>query len=155
MKKILIILCLLLMIVGCSKSNSVANPMEKHESLEELNELTHGHLCHPGVMGVSDEEYYTIKSGEDLIAEYSFVLNGTKYTVRFSDTVLKDDISGIYIDGKPAFESIDATDAKGEGKILTRWFTVDGQYVMMAEDSVDEPTFYAAVSEIMFLSTNY
>lgn len=154
MKKLLILFCLLMILVSCSKTNSVENPMEKHESLEEINEISHGNIPHPAVAGVSDEEYYIIKSGEDVIAQYTFKVAGIKYTIRFSDTILKEDISGIYLNGSPAYEDMNTDLKKGEGLYLSRWFTVDGQYVMTAEDTIDEDTFKNIVEEINALSAN-
>lgn len=148
MKKLLILLCLF-MLVSCSNA-SVSNPMKKYSSLEEINEITHGNIQKPAVMGVDDEEFYIIESNEDKIAQYSFTVSGVKYTIRFSDTILNEDISGVYINGETAFKDMNTTKANGEGLLLARWFTVDGQYVMTAEDSIDQDTFNAVVDEITF-----
>ena len=128
MKKLLIILSLFLL-VGCS-SNTVENPMLPKNSLDEINEITHGSIHKPGVMGITQEGFYIIESKEGNIAEYDFVLNDIGYTIRFSDTIVKKDISGIYIDGKPAFDEdiVNNTRTEGEGYYIARWFTVDGQY---------------------------
>lgn len=146
MKKLLLILCLALL-VGCSSKNSadeigLKNPMTERSSLEEVNELTHGHISSPGVAGVSQEHFATIETDKGLIGQYDFVLNDIKYTIRFSDTIVKEDISGVWIDGKLAFsDDISQTRAKGENLLLARWFTVDGQYVLEAPDTISDDAF--------------
>ena len=154
MKKLLTLFCLLMILVSCSKKQEVTNPMEKHDSLDEINEITHGNIVRPAVAGVSDEEFYIINVGEDKIAQYTFKVAGISYTIRFSDTILDKDISGVYINGKEAFPTTDITNAKGEGLLLARWFTVDGQYVMSGDDSVEEETFNNVVEEMTTLTAN-
>ena len=152
MKKLLVLLCLLLL-VGCSKGANVENPMIAKESLDEVNEITHGHLRKPPVMGVTQEGFYVIETKEGNIGEYDFVLNDIGYTVRFSDTIVKEDISGIWVDGKVAFgDDISQTRAKGADLLLARWFTVDGQYVLEAPDTISEDTFENIVSELSSLT---
>ena len=152
MKKLLVLLCLLLL-VGCSKTK-VDNPMISKESLDEVNEITHGHLHRPGVMGVTQEGFYIIETDKGNIGEYDFVLNSIGYTVRFSDTILKEDISGVWIDGKPAFSDdiVNDVSTKGEGLYLYRWFTTDGQYCMMGPDTIAEETFASACNEMQIAS---
>lgn len=152
MKKLLVLLCLLLL-VGCSKTN-LENPMVAKESLDEVNEITHGHLSKPPVMGVTEEKFYVIETKEGNIGQYDFTLNSIDYTVRFSDTIVKEDISGVYIDGKPAFSDnvIDDLTTTGEGYRLGRWLTVDGQYCFMAPDTITEELFAALLSEMQLIS---
>lgn len=157
MKKLLLILCLALL-VGCSKNNSadeigLRNPITERASLEEVNELTHGHIAKPGVMGITQEHFATIETDKGLIGQYDFVLNDIGYTIRFSDTIVKEDISGVWIDGKVAFsDDISQTRAKGADLLLARWFTVDGQYVLEAPDTITEDTFENIVSELSSLT---
>lgn len=153
MKKLLLVLCIFLL-VGCSNKNAnVQNPMTSRKSLEEVNEITHGHIPSPAVMGVTQEGFYTIETKEGIIGEYDFVLNDMGYTIRFSDTITKADISGVYINGKPAFaEDYNDVRASGEGYKLARWFTVDGQYVFMAPDTVSDELFDSMLNELSSLS---
>lgn len=155
MKKTLTLLLIMLLLVGCSKKASMPNPMTVHDSLEEVNEITHGNIVKPAVMGISNEEFYTIDTGNGIIGQYAFMVNGIGYMVRFSDTILKEDISGIYIDGNPAFnDDISNVKAKGEGYYLARFFTTDGQYVLIAEDKVEEEIFNLVLEELTTLSSN-
>ena len=153
MKKLLVLLCLLLL-AGCSKGANVENPMIAKESLDEVNEITHGHLRQPPVMGVTQEGFYVIETKEGNIGEYDFVLNDIGYTVRFSDTIVKEDISGVWIDGKPAFSDDIVMDVstKGAGYRLFRWFTTDGQYCLIAPDTINEELFTAVCSEMQLVS---
>ena len=151
MKKLLIILSLFLL-VGCS--SQVKNPMVAKNSLDEINEITHGNIHKPGVMGITQEGFYIVESKEGNIAEYDFVLNDIGYTIRFSDTIVKKDISGIYIDGKPAFDEdiVNNTKTQGEGNFIARWFTVDGQYCLIAPDTIHPDLFDALLEEVSQLT---
>lgn len=126
------------------------NPMTEYDTLDEINELTNGHLTRPAVMGVTDEHYFIIDNGEDKIAQYDFTVSGIEYSYRFSDTVF-DDISGIYKDGKTLFEGPqeDAA-AEFDGGHAARTFTVEGQYVLTAKDNgtYDLDQFLAIADEI-------
>lgn len=158
MKKLLVLLCLALLMVGCKAKEpeiipGMPNPMETRESLDEVNELTHGRIAKPGVMGITQEGFYTINTEKGLIGEYDFVLNDMGYTIRFSDTIVKEDISGVWIDGKLAFsDDMSQTRAQGEDLRLARWFTVDGQYVFEAPISVPEADFENMVEELSGLT---
>ena len=151
MKKLLIILSLFLL-VGCS--SKVENPILPKNSLDEINEIAHGNIRKPGVMGITQEGFYIIESKEGNIAEYDFVLKDIGYTIRFSDTIVKKDISGIYIDGKPAFDEdiVNNTKAEGEGYFIARWFTTDGQYCFIAPDTIHPDLFTALLDEVSQLT---
>ena len=153
MRKILLLLLCLVMIVGCQSKNGLANPMTQRDSLAEVNELTHGHLTKPGVMGISNEKYATIDTKEGLIGQYDFTFNENEYTVRFSDVILNEDISGIWIDGNPAFnDDKSIVRASDDEYQIARWFTVDGQYSLTAPASVKHDIFEAVVDELTALS---
>ena len=154
MKKLLVVLCLLLL-TGCSKAN-VKNPMIAKESLDEVNEIMHGHLCQPPVMGISNETFFIVETKDGNIGEYNFEINGTSYTIRFSDTIVDKDISGIWIDGNPAFNDDITEDAPvvGAGYRLSRWFTTDGQYCFIAPDTLDEEQFAAICNEMQIITIN-
>ena len=153
MKKILFVLFVLLL-VGCSKqTNNLPNPMISRESLEEVNKITNGNITKPGVMGITQEGFYTIETNEGIIGEYDFVLNDIRYTIRFSDTIVKDDISGVYIDGKLAFsDDLSVTRAKGSDLKLARWFNTDGQYVFIAPDTISDELFESVFEEVSTLT---
>ena len=114
---------------------SLPNPVKEYSSLEEINEITQGHLVHPAVMGVTDERFSVINAGEYQIAQYNYTLNGIPYTFRFSPNVFSD-ISGIYENGAELFGAEIANEIKEyAGGKASRFFNVDGQYVLMAEDN--------------------
>lgn len=133
------------------------NPMTEHESLAEINELTGGKLCHPPVMGTSDEKFFTIDCGDHTIAQYMFSLNGVPYTFRFCSSTT-DDISGIYTaDGTAFGKGSNGEDIEyriTDEYMASRWFNIDGQYVFIADDAsaVDESVFRSA-SEELFMVT--
>ena len=113
---------------------SLPNPIKEYGSLEEINELTHGHLMHPAVMGVADERFSVIDCGEYRIAQYNYTVNGIPYTYRFSPSVVSD-ISGIYDDGGTLFGSEIKNEVKEfSGGKAYRFFNTDGQYVLTAQD---------------------
>lgn len=106
------------------------SPVTKYASLEELNEAFGAKLCHPAVMGVTDESFSAIDCGDYTVAQYDFSVNSQAFTLRFcADST--DDISGINVGNSTAFAAFD-----GEGTVNTgeyyagRWFNVDGQYVL-------------------------
>lgn len=155
MKKLLTILLALLTlftIVGCSKKEEVigddtVNPMVSYDSLEEINEIVKTKLIHAPVMGVSDEKFYVI-NGE--IAEYDFTVNGNNYCFRGAKD-LTSDISGIYIDGKPAFEgsTINYDYASDGASKVSRFLVDDTQYTLSINDNgaMDDETFVSISGE--------
>lgn len=166
MKKLLTISLIVLMaltIVGCAKKEEViggntVNPMSEVESLEKLNELTNGKLAKPAVMGVGNEKYFTITSGEKTIADYQFEINGDKCDFRFSDRgSLEEDFSGYFVNGKAAFPSTNIEndiEYNFEGDVkLARWANVDGIYTFAYESKdMDEETFKNVVDELVTLT---
>lgn len=166
MKKLLTISLIALMaltIVGCAKKEetiggNTENPMSEVESLEKLNELTNGKLAKPAVMGVGNEKYFTITSGELLIADYQFEINGDKCDFRFSDRgSLEEDFSGYFVNGKAAFPSTNIENGieynlEGDAK-LARWANVDGIYTFAYESKdMDEETFKNIVDELVTMT---
>jgi len=141
MKKLIAVImaaAMLLSMAACGaekKEANVANPWTDAESLDELNEKFGGRLAKPPVMGVSDEHFSYIDNDSSRIAQYNFSLGGYEYTFRFSDN-MKDDISGINTGNGTLFEGIvgEANLSTSEVK-ASRWFTVDGQYVLMVTDN--------------------
>lgn len=157
MKKILVVLCLILL-TGCSqekKENNIGmpNPMVSRQSLEEVNNITHGNITKPGVMGITQEGFYTIETDDGIIGEYDFVLNDMGYTIRFSDTIVKEDISGVWINGSLAFDDdLNNVRAEGADLKLARWFTIDGQYCFIAPNTVEDELFESMINELTVLS---
>lgn len=158
MKKILVLLCLLLL-TSCSKKviedNVLVHKWTDLNTIEELNEKTHGKFIKPGVAGISQERYVIMEYDDGLVGQYSFMVNSDEYILRFSDVVLDSDISDIEINNKPAFDkNKENVRATGTRYRLARWFNVDGQYVLIGPITVDAETFENIVEEIQDLTTN-
>lgn len=167
MKKILISLCLLLL-VGCSTNNNaevvedtnedvtnMISPLVTYSSLDEINEISHGHLAKPKSSKVEKERYTIITIDDNTIAEYAFTIKDADYFLRFSDQILDSDITGIYHDSELlGFEGIDDPEATIEidSGMLSRWFTVDGQYTLFARGDFTEKSFNKIVKELHKLS---
>ena len=154
MKKIIALCLLLVFALGAAAETTIGlpNPVTEYASLDEINEIVGSNLTHMPVMGVTDERFTTVETEEYIIAQYEFSVNGLAYTMRCA-AVANEDISGVYLDGKPAFGeySGDETEyAFGEGMKLSRWFDLSGQYVLCvsdAENVMDEETFKLITQE--------
>ncbi|MBQ3668393.1 MAG: hypothetical protein II920_04105 [Clostridia bacterium] len=158
MKKLLA-LCLILALCpfAMSETAGLANPVKEYATLEEINDIVGGRLCHPAVMGVTDERFSVINA-EVPIAQYQYSLNGLEYCFRCAATA-DFDISGVWIDGKEAFGEYggEIDYAWGEGMKLARWFEISGQYVLMLEDAenvMSEETFIAISEEMRSLTSD-
>lgn len=124
------------------------NPMTEYDSLEEINEIAGSQLCHPAVMGVTEEHFFiNDKAFDQPMAEYQFELNGYSYNFRCA-AVSNQDISGLYSgDGEgtvfPAEPENDVEIFTGSDFKACRWFTLDGQYVFSVMDNgeMSEETF--------------
>lgn len=131
----------------------MANPMVEQESLDKVNELSGGNMMHPAVMGVTNEAFYTIDMGDYVIGEYDFDVNGRPFTFRTATT--QQDISGLHMDGKTAFEDFDENDAVVYTSewYAARWFVGDQQYVLNCVngaglDPMDEEAFSSIADEM-------
>ena len=133
----------------------LANPLTECSSLEEVNAAVGGNLQAPGVMGVTDEKYFTIDCGEYKIAEYDYSVNGAGYSFRFCP-VFDIDASGIYIDAQPAFscEPSDAPEYAADDSVqAARWVDVNGQYVLSTHNiEMDKDTFLGIAAEMRSLT---
>lgn len=111
----------------------LANPVVEYTSLEEINKIVGVNLVHPAAMGVSDESFCVINGD---IAQYKFTIAGREYTFRAADEDKKGDISGVYIDGSPAFENETADySIKSDAEYYAGRFLVDDvQYVICVAD---------------------
>lgn len=99
-------------------------------------------------MGVSDEEFYTITSGDYTIGEYRFKINEVSYTLRAAATT--EDISGVYVGEGTAFPEVkDGIDIVETDEVkLARWFNLNGQHILYAEGEIDSETFAGVAEEI-------
>ena len=172
MKKVLALilaLVLALSLVACGKSNdaeaaddeneapenvveggNVVNPWKEYDSLEEINEVTHGNLCSPAAMGAEGTYYAVMNDGE--MAEYRFTMNGMDYCFRFAPA-MTEDISGVYVGEGTAFPDEyggDVDVASTDNMKLARWMTIDGQYVLMVTDdgAMENDTFLGIAGEM-------
>lgn len=130
----------------------MANPIRECASLEEINAAAGTNLVRPGVMGVSGESFCTITGTDCVLADYDFTVAGYDCCFR-AGSVFTYDISGVYINGAPAFSSEPRTGieyAEGEGYKLARWFTIDGQYVFSVADhgEMEQATFASIAEEL-------
>ncbi len=160
MKKCLLFCLMLVLSMGAfmACAASMPNPVTEYASLDEINEIVGSNLVHPAVMGVSDESFAVIDDGEHYIAQYSFRVNGLEYTMRCA-AVADEDISGVWIGGDVAFPG-GITDqieyAFDEGIKVSRWFDINGQYVLIQldhENVMDEETFKAITEEFVSLTS--
>lgn len=142
-----------------SEVANMVNPMTEHASLNEINDLVGSKLAKPPVMGVRNEQFFTIDCGDYTIADYHFEVSGTPYTFRCAP-VADRDISGIYVGDGTAFSDT-PDDAVIEfclkdGVKAARWFTMDGQYVLSAKepDIMDEAAFRSVAYELHNLTTS-
>lgn len=108
-------------------SLTLVNPMQKCNSLEEINQLIGSDVVRPEVE-LYDEVFYVINT-ECPVGEYSFFYQDIKYTLRFAKT--EEDISGIYYNGN----TLGALHNDSEEVLVihdygvwTRWFDGDIQY---------------------------
>ena len=135
----------------------LANPMVEYSSLEEINEIVGSALCHPPVMGVTDDAFFVINCTDYSIAQYNFSVNGNPFTFRCAP-VMSMDISGIYVTDGTAFPAEPTGDdiefcLTGDVQ-AARWFTMDGQYVLAADEpgNMDDDTFKMVAEELCNLT---
>ncbi len=125
------------------------NPMVSFNSLEEINQKTGVNLVKPGVMGVSDEAFFVVNG---TLADYRFTLGGYEYTFRASKN-LNEEISGIYVDGKLAFEGekADYSFKTDETYKAIRFLVNNIQYVLSVADngSIADTDYDAMAVELM------
>ena len=136
--KTLLITSIFLFNVSCSKLtvmiDRAANPKTEYETLEEINEMAGTCLVRLPANGISDEKYYM---AADDIAEYDFTFNGLTCCFRASKTLNKD-ISGVRIDGGPAFKDMSedmSVNFEDKDLKIGRFVVKDVQYSLSAKDN--------------------
>lgn len=138
-------------VVQPAGSEEITGPMTEYASLAEINKIAGSKLEHPGVMGVTDEKFFINNGLDQPMAIYQFSVNGNKFEYRCA-AVGQQDISGLFADGKPAFPPEPAEDveyAMNDDFKACRWFTMDGQYVLiLTEGTMDEDTFKGVADEL-------
>lgn len=132
------------------ESTGVMNPVEILSSLEELSERISATIIRPESMEVSDEAYALIKS-DVTVGEYQFTTNGINCTLRVANADPSIDISGDYVDGTPLFneDTMNTHYVENDDLQAVRWFTVDGQYTLVADDAWDWEHFSSLSEEFM------
>lgn len=124
------------------------NPMVSFDTLDEINKKTGVNLVKPGTMGVSDEAFFVVNN---TLADYRFKVGGYEYTFRASKN-LGEEISGIYIDGKLAFdgEKADYSFKTDETYKAIRFLVNNIQYVLSVADngSIADMDFDAMAVEL-------
>lgn len=153
MKKILCVLMIMVLCLSaCAETAGIINPLTEYGSLAELNELFGCNLCHPAVMGVINESFWTVNCGDYLIAQYVYEVNGIPYTFRCAPTT--EDITGIYTVNGTAFPDEPAGEIEFYGDPTVhaaRWFDVNGQYALIAADNdsvMSDDTFMLIAMEM-------
>jgi len=166
MKKLVCLISIVMMIIslsGCKKEkgneepviSGLSNPVTEVNTLEDLNGECNTSILKPAVMGISDERYSYIEMGTYRIAQYQFKVNGYEYTFRTAQT--SEDISGIYVDEKTAFEAGETDYVKTKELKAIRWFNSNGQFVLAVYDNGDmkEEQFRNIADEFIALSEAY
>lgn len=146
MKKLTVAVVALILLLLCAcgskktQNEGMPNPMTEYSSLKELGSACDVILPNILVSEATEEHYYCVDAGETKIAEYSFSLDGTVFSLRAAKNV-KDDISGYYVNGKPLFEALapalpgEPCNISGSDFKASRWFSDDTQYVLLAKDN--------------------
>ena len=138
---------LLLLAVGCSKKEpaaeqQIANPVAEQQSLEAANNAAGTHLVQ--AEGATGEQFSTI-SGDPVVAQYQFTLDGQEYTFRAAKTT--QDISGVWEEGKTLGDRADELSGSGSVFVMAgedfhwaRWFDGEVQYSLYTGE-MDANTF--------------
>ena len=122
-------------------STMAVNPIQSKESLDEINTAIGCSIKKPEGLTVTDEHFSVIAG---TIGEYHFSMDGISYTLRVSAT--KDDISGVYVDGKTLGEAADTSTSGTADTVIfaegmwTRWFYGDMQYSLLSSETGAQDT---------------
>lgn len=144
MKKIftLFLVMFALTAVGCGQFANMENPVVEYDSLDEINKKADTFLVDIKEYGTVSEERFSVI--DNRISEYAFVIDGYDICFRSSKD-LQEDISGIYVDGEPAFTDFSALLSFGgdsEHKAV-RFVDGDRQYTVTStyKDDPDDELF--------------
>ncbi|MDO4940073.1 MAG: hypothetical protein Q4E33_00075 [Erysipelotrichaceae bacterium] len=136
--KVVLVSMMCLCLFACSNTvepedetiSGMSNPMVVYDSLEEINEKVGVKLSIPQDMVTEKESYQIIN---DEIAEYDFTDEGYQFALRGAKK--NDDISGIYINSKMAYDKDDLGFVEDENFKAYRFFVEENQYVLTVKDN--------------------
>ena len=135
-------------------SDKLAVMGKEYTSLDEINSAIGGRLCRPTSYSIGIENIQLINENGVDIAQYYFVADDIPCGVRFSPD-FKADISGaVKEDGTTLFadEEGEVTAMEHDGALVSRFITVDGQYVLVV-GTTDRGFHDAMMNEIRGLAT--
>lgn len=121
-------------IVGAPETPfGMPNPAKIVESLDKLNEIGGTNFMAPSG-SVTGEAFFSYEDTDYNMYEYKFEMDGIQWIERCAATF--DDISGIYNGENLIFGDSSESPAYAESADAKcyRWFHVDGQYVIVAND---------------------
>lgn len=133
MKKFILLLLTLSITVfmcSCGGSSSAKNV----ESLEALSEAANGAIIQPADVNISDEEYLLFEDDVNT-AKYCFTVDGVQCALYFADKGMDEEICTIDHDSIFGDSQEENHYIENDALKAQRWFTVDGQYIFIAEDS--------------------
>lgn len=124
------ILLVCLFLTSCAKQQE--NPLVEYSSLKEINKLAGVNICKPAINGITNEKFYM---NENETASYQFEVNNYIYYIRGCRD-LYNDMSGIFINSKPAFEGVTDKVAfvEEEGYKVYRFILGNKQYCFGVND---------------------
>ena len=137
-----------------SQSASLVNPVTSYTSTDDLNAIVGCELYQLPVMGVSDNCYSVIDTGDYKLAEYSFRFMEYDWVYRAAPT--RADISGVCHNGQTLGELGQPGTVFAAGNFrYVRWFRGDMQYSLYASgaDAPGEDLFDTAYSELYGLQS--
>ncbi|MBQ0036806.1 MAG: hypothetical protein KBT35_07820 [Firmicutes bacterium] len=151
--KVLLIVMMSLCLFACSNTTEqeeeakadMINPMVVYDSLDEINKKVGVKLVASRVANLESESYQIIN---DEIAEYDFTANDCRFIFRGAKK--KEDISGIYIDAKPAYGNAELGLAEDDSFKAYRFFVEENQYVLSVKDdgTLSDDEFKAIYQDI-------
>lgn len=131
-KSILLLLTLMITVFMCSCGGS--STAKNVESLDALSEAANGAIIQPADVDITDEEYLLFEDDVNT-AKYSFTVDGVNCALYFANKGMDEEIciidhDSIFADSQEENHYIENDALKAQ-----RWFTVDGQYIFIAEDN--------------------
>lgn len=120
----------------------LVNPMQKRESLADINAAVGCTISEPAGYVPENVSYYVFNISP-LLGQYKFTVDGIGFTLRASATA--DDISGVWHGGKTLGSLADENGTDTlllDDAVWVRWFVGEMQYSLYAE-STDADAVYA------------